>query len=598
MKKVYIILSVIVSCLFVACQQDDDMGSGDSVGYLRLQIATNTSMATKAEETYNPKQLAVKVVNTEGVTKFETDDWTTLGESQKIELPVGTYTVYASSAGFDGKTSAYNKPYYAGSAADVAVTKDGETTAKVECTLANVKVTVKFAEEFKTAFKTAAVTIGGLNNSADPLSFTMGGNEGIGYIPVTDIFAKIAVTNQSDVAHNQTDTITGVAARDHYIFNYSIAESGTGSISINVDESTKTYTYHFAVPATTQTTVTANAWSTFAYVKATLPSQGGSSEISRMQFQYKSGNGDWTNATGSITYDETDNVYKTTLTGLAQNTAYQYRLMYNGAEAALGSFTTEAQSVLENMSLDNWYSRTTGTILKKTTYYPCLQADYDDGTRIWDSGNDGANTLSTVNPTSQETTDVVKGSAALLESKTAAGQFAAGSLFTGRFGGATLNPLGATLDFGTPYTSRPSRLKGSYKYVPATVGNTSDRVPQVVSGQKDSCSIYIALTTWESAFNVSTGDDQFVDFSSEDIIAYGELSPAQMCPTQDMTEYADFSIDLKYRDLERKPTYILIVCSSSKYGDYFVGGVGSKLLVDELSFEFGEPTIDENYIKQ
>lgn len=598
MKKVYIILSVIVSCLFVACQQDDDMGSGDSVGYLRLQIATNTSMATKAEETYNPKQLAVKVVNTEGVTKFETDDWTTLGESQKIELPVGTYTVYASSAGFDGKTSAYNKPYYAGSAADVAVTKDGETTAKVECTLANVKVTVKFAEEFKTAFKTAAVTIGGLNNSADPLSFTMGGNEGIGYIPVTDIFAKIAVTNQSDVAHNQTDTITGVAARDHYIFNYSIAESGTGSISINVDESTKTYTYHFAVPATTQTTVTANAWSTFAYVKATLPSQGGSSEISRMQFQYKSGNGDWTNATGSITYDETDNVYKTTLTGLAQNTAYQYRLMYNGAEAALGSFTTEAQSVLENMSLDNWYSRTTGTILKKTTYYPCLQADYDDGTRIWDSGNDGANTLSTVNPTSQDKTDVVKGSAALLESKTAAGQFAAGSLFTGRFGGATLNPLGATLDFGTPYTSRPSRLKGSYKYVPATVGNTSDRVPQVVSGQKDSCSIYIALTTWESAFNVSTGDDQFVDFSSEDIIAYGELSPAQMCPTQDMTEYADFSIDLKYRDLERKPTYILIVCSSSKYGDYFVGGVGSKLLVDELSFEFGEPTIDENYIKQ
>lgn len=598
MKKVYIILSVIVSCLFVACQQDDDMGSGDSVGYLRLQIATNTSMATKAEETYNPKQLAVKVVNAEGVTKFETDDWTTLGESQKIELPVGTYTVYASSAGFDGKTSAYNKPYYAGSAADVAVTKDGETTAKVECTLANVKVTVKFAEEFKTAFKTAAVTIGGLNNSADPLSFTMGGNEGIGYIPVTDIFAKIAVTNQSDVAHNQTDTITGVAARNHYIFNYSIAESGTGSISINVDESMKTYTYHFAVPATTQTTVTANAWSTFAYVKATLPSQGGSSEISRMQIQYKSGNGDWTNATGSITYDETDNVYKTTMTGLAQNTAYQYRLMYNGAEVALGSFTTEAQSVLENMSLDNWYSRTTGTVLKKTTYYPCLQADYDDGTRIWDSGNDGANTLSTVNPTSQDTTDVVKGSAALLESKTAAGQFAAGSLFTGRFGGATLNPLGATLDFGTPYTSRPSRLKGSYKYVPATVGNTSDRVPQVVSGQKDSCSIYIALTTWESAFNVSTGDDQFVDFSSEDIIAYGELSPAQMCPTQDMTEYADFSIDLKYRDLERKPTYILIVCSSSKYGDYFVGGVGSKLLVDELSFEFGEPTIDENYIKQ
>lgn len=603
MKKNWFLYTI--CCLFgllaVSCQEDDEMGNGRSTGYLRLQIATNTSMATKAEEVYNPKQLAVKVVNSEGESVWNTDDWTTLGESQNIKLPVGTYTVQASSAGFDGKTSAYDKPYYAGSASDVVVTKDGETTAKVVCTLANVKVTVNFADDFKTAFKTAAVTVGGLKETADPLSFTMGGNEGVGYFPVTDIYAKIAVVNQSDVANNQTDTITGVQARDHYIFNYTIAATGSGSITIDVDASTKTYTYHFAVPTTAQTTVTANAWSTFAYLEATVPGQGGASEISKMKFQYKQaseGDEAWKDSEEAITYDEASKVYKTTLKGLTATTEYQCRLVYDDNSSSPIPFTTEGQTQLANMSLDNWYTLESGTILKKTTYYPCTQTEYSNNTRIWDSGNDGSNTLGTVNPTSPETTDVVKGQAAVLESKEAANQFAAGSLFTGRFGGATLSPLGATLDFGTPYTARPTKLKGSYKYIPQNVTNVNtSRVPQVVKGQRDSCSIYVALATWETAFKVSTGDDKFVDFSSEDIIAYGELSKAEMCPAKDMEEYAEFTIDLKYRDLTKKPTYILVVCSSSKYGDYFVGGLGSKMWVDELSFEFGEPTIDPAYIK-
>ena len=76
-------------------------------------------------------------------------------------------------------------------------------------------------------------------------------------------------------------------------------------------------------------------------------------------------------------------------------------------------------------------------------------------------------------------------------------------------------------------------------------------------------------------------------------IAYGELS-AEEASVESMSEYKPFSIDIKYRDLNRKPTYILIVCSSSKYGDYFVGGVGSCLLVDEFNLEFGdEPKVKE-----
>lgn len=51
------------------------------------------------------------------------------------------------------------------------------------------------------------------------------------------------------------------------------------------------------------------------------------------------------------------------------------------------------------------------------------------------------------------------------------------------------------------------------------------------------------------------------------------------------TNKKDLVLDYRYTD--RTPKYILVVASASKYGDYFTGGVGSKLLIDnfELIYE-------------
>ena len=59
-----------------------------------------------------------------------------------------------------------------------------------------------------------------------------------------------------------------------------------------------------------------------------------------------------------------------------------------------------------------------------------------------------------------------------------------------------------------------------------------------------------------------------------------------------MDEYEEFTIDIKYRDITRKPTYILIVCSSSKYGDYFTGSTSSVLLLDEFQLIYSEPILE------
>jgi hypothetical protein len=53
-------------------------------------------------------------------------------------------------------------------------------------------------------------------------------------------------------------------------------------------------------------------------------------------------------------------------------------------------------------------------------------------------------------------------------------------------------------------------------------------------------------------------------------------------------EWKEVNIPLVYRTLDKKPTHLLIVFSSSKYGDYFHGGTNSTLYLDDFSFEYGD----------
>ena len=57
-------------------------------------------------------------------------------------------------------------------------------------------------------------------------------------------------------------------------------------------------------------------------------------------------------------------------------------------------------------------------------------------------------------------------------------------------------------------------------------------------------------------------------------------------------QWKEFNILLKYKNLTEKPTHIIVVCSSSKYGDYFTGGDGSIMYLDDFSLIYDdEPTM-------
>ena len=52
--------------------------------------------------------------------------------------------------------------------------------------------------------------------------------------------------------------------------------------------------------------------------------------------------------------------------------------------------------------------------------------------------------------------------------------------------------------------------------------------------------------------------------------------------------YAPFKIPLIYTSMPEKGSkvYLFVVATTSRYGDYFTGGEGSELYIDELSLDY------------
>lgn len=630
MKRTWYIF--IICCLltsFSACQNEDELGNS-AMGYLRLGLEVNTSSISRAEaEAYNPKQLAVQILDAQNEVVEETTNFDTEWSGKTFTLPIGTYTIKASSAGFDGKTSGFEKPYYTGS---TAVTIENGKTANpsVTCTLANVKVTVQFDESFTKAFSAAKVTVDDKADNAgiSPLDFEMGKTAQSGYFPVTDLQAVVSATNQHGVTNTQTDEITGVKARDHYILQYKVgnAGNGNGNVSITVDESTKTYTYTVTISTFKEPTLTVssvNAWAKLAYLEGKALNVDTSKGTVTFQYRKKS-TADWSSAAATLEND----IYKATVTGLEPETTYESRLICNYNEDVfegdVKEFTTEEATELYNGNFDSW-SYGTGDYDK--TWFAEVSSKAGLGTSFWDSGNIGTSTYLTSlvgvhNPTSPESSDVHTsgGKAAKLASEfvgfMGTGKFAAGNIYTGNYCETFANPMGARIRFGKPFTSRPTQLKGWFKYargveIDEDANETYTNILKETGG--DLCSVYIALADNDglaadkiapaAAFEIDNrlGADEpenfkyknTIDFSDSNpnIIAYGTITETEAKGTG---SWQEFTIDLEYRSLTRIPKYIIVVASASKYGDFFTGSTSSVMYIDDFELVYdGEPSVQE-----
>ncbi|WP_317190576.1 PCMD domain-containing protein [Parabacteroides leei] len=321
-------------------------------------------------------------------------------------------------------------------------------------------------------------------------------------------------------------------------------------------------------------TATLSAWTKRAYIEGTTKTGDVSARYRELSEAETKADDEsvWESVLSNEIEIFEDGRFVLTFTHLKPGATYEYELTVDGKTDNVQTFTTEPEEKVPNLSFDDWFKDGKSWYANKD-----LTAD----NYFWDSGNKGSNTVGEANPTSPETSDVVKGKAARLESKTVAGVFAAGSLYTGTFGKVE-GLSGASLNFGRPYLSRPSALKGYYKYNAGTIDKAKAPYEDLI-GQKDSCHIYVGLFTWDKPFPVNTSTGTFVDrtWNNENMVAYGELVNGET-----IKDYTPFTIRLKYRDYTTKPTYILVVASASKYGDYFTGSTSSVLLLDECELVF------------
>ena len=333
--------------------------------------------------------------------------------------------------------------------------------------------------------------------------------------------------------------------------------------------------------------VRSDIWATFATVTATVLD----ADPENVGFGWrKSGDEEWQYVPGAA---NAAYGYSARITGLDPATGYEARLSIDG-EFIGGpvGFTTEAATQPLNGGFERWWQN-------GKPWYPYGEGD----TPYWDTGNEGSTTISSSMNVTNRSTDVHAGStgtySTYMKSRfvgiLSMGQFAAGNIFVGRFVSTNITNKTGVVEFGKGHTSRPASLKGWYKASPGIVDYATAGAP-IGKNASDQYSIYVCLTDWaagpkqidtasSTTFMKVNPDPDSSDYDPE-IIAYGELTGSAA-----VENWTEFEIPLKYRTTERIPKYICIVCSASRYGDYFTGSSDSWMYVDDFELVYNDEIV-------
>lgn len=323
----------------------------------------------------------------------------------------------------------------------------------------------------------------------------------------------------------------------------------------------------------------ADAWSRVIWL------YGSGVEGQKMGFRYRLAGGEWQEVDG-VTVD--GGSFSARLAAEPETT-YELLAYCGDEQTDPVSVTTDPEQALENGGFENWCTLD-GIV------YP-----YADGASpYWGTGNKGSKIA---NATLTDKGDPRPGSSgqysADLRSQFAnifgIGKFAAGNLFTGEY---VMNAgTNGIITFGRPFTLRPTKLRIWVRYNRGVI----DRVKsypagtEIKIGDNDNGHIYIALGTWsaEEYGKDSTGEQRgssaspicidtrdvstFFKSDGKDVIGYGEH-----VFKESVEEWTQITVPIEYRTTGTRPTHLMIVCSASRWGDYFTGSTQSEMWLDDF----------------
>ena len=149
------------------------------------------------------------------------------------------------------------------------------------------------------------------------------------------------------------------------------------------------------------------------------------------------------------------------------------------------------------------------------------------------------------------------------------------------------------LSVGREYNgTHPAKLRVYANYRPAIGVTGTSKIDENVkpSDFTDGCTdhgqIFIALTTEPMEIRTNPSDRKLFDKEDQTVLAYGQVTWTEAFGADNTLEAIEIPFEYNERANSQKPKYIVIVCSASKYGDYFSGAKGSTMILDDFELEY------------
>lgn len=612
MKKILTYISLALA-LAVSCTKAEVKEKEHGSGMLNMQMRLQQTKAMSADELLATASVKIYKADFSGLVREYTystmpNPFYLAADAYRVDVEAGEVTKA------QPQTASWTEKSYKGSK-EFTITNGNVTDVEVVANVNNAVTAISFDESLAENFEAGyTLTIGLDEDSQLVYDASKSGAEGYFIVAGLDepsfTWTFTGTLAKDGSTFTKTNVIDNVLPGKKYVMNlkYTIKD-GDLVLSLLVDYTTDIVddTIIFE-PVTTGLALTPayEIWAAHATVYADVDAT--ENEGSTVQFAYSSDNSTWQYADGN---NYTEGAWKATLTGLTPSTQYTYKLVIDGEDVGDPlTFTTDHAPAIPNGSFE-YVSKVSGKEFYK--FYDPSCGVPGCTTKFWASGNgDEENSGSAgmgFTITTVDTEDKYHGNQSVCaQTQNAVVKLAAGNLFTGYFAGL-VGTSGGKVNFGRPWTSRPSALKLYCKYTTGTI-DMVDSKPAGVTIDKgvtyDRAQIKVAVGTWnyktyggtsECPIHVNTtNQNTFVDFYTDpstiangDLIIYHdgyEINRGAKTST-DTGRWIEYTIPLVYRNLTTTPTHIVVSCAASQYGDYFTGSTSSRLKIDavELIYE-------------
>ena len=602
----------------VSCNKNVINGTSEGMGVLSIDMSFSgeTRAALSEDQILQTAKVNIYKADFSGLVR----SYTYSAMPSPMYLAADSYRVDVIAGEAVAETPAvasWENRSYKGSKA-FEITAGNVTSVEVLAGVSNAVSSVSFdpsiAENFSEGY---TFTIGlDANDAATQLVYDASKSGAEGYFIISGIEEPSFSWNFSGTLakdaspFSQSGTISGLEAGKLYRLNlkYTIKD-GDLNFTLSVDYSTDVVDDTIIFEPVSTGLASSAAYEIWAG-HATVHADVDASEYAgaTVQFAYSSDGASWTTVDA---VNDAEGSWSATLTGLTGSTTYTYRLVINGEQVGdEKSFTTAAATTIPNGSFEY------ASLVSGQSYYKFYDPNcgVEEGqTMFWGSGNgegsEGVNGSANMGIviTTIDTSDKADGNQSVCaKSSSMVGILAAGNIFTGQFAGL-VGTSGGKVNFGRPWTTRPTALKLWCKYSTGKM-NIIKNFPEGVSltsSDYDRAEIKFAIGTWnyktyggtkDSPVHVNTTDaSTFVDYTTDaSTVAYGNLViyndgysvNAGEKVSATTSGWLEYVIPLDFHDLKTWPTHIVVSCAASQYGDYFSGCDSSKLWVDKVELVY------------